>query len=85
MLNRVARLLQAELDVIATVRDGQALIDAATRLAPDLLIVDVPMPILCGIEAAFRLMRSGSAARFVFWTVHEDTEPGTKENSSCSE
>ena len=74
LLHKVGRLLDGEFDVIGKVRDGQALLDAAEWLRPDLLIVDISMPIMGGIEAAHRLMESGSNARIVFLTVHEDPD-----------
>ena len=74
LLHKVGRLLDGEFDVIGKVRDGQALLDAAEWLRPDLLIVDISMPIMGGIEAAHRLMVSGLKTRIVFLTVHEDPE-----------
>ena len=74
LLHKVGRLLDGEFDVIGKVRDGQALLDAAEWLKPDLLIVDISMPVMGGIEAAHRLMESGSNARIVFLTVHEDPD-----------
>ena len=58
LLDKVGQLLDGECDVIGKVRDGQALLDAAEWLRPDLLIVDISMPIMDGIEAAHRLMVS---------------------------
>ncbi|OGK08343.1 MAG: hypothetical protein A2Y63_04265 [Candidatus Riflebacteria bacterium RBG_13_59_9] len=74
VLHKVGRLLDGEFDVIGKVRDGQALIDAAEWLRPDLLIVDISMPIMGGIEAAHRLMESGSKTKIVFLTVHEGSD-----------
>ena len=68
----VARLLESEFEVVKTVRDGQALVDEATRLDPDVLIVDISMPVLNGIEAVQQLHSAGSRAKIVFLTVHED-------------
>jgi len=74
LLDKVEWLLDGEFDVIGKVRDGQALLDAAERLKPDLLIVDISMPVMGGIEAAHRLTESGSKTRIVFLTVHEDPD-----------
>lgn len=74
LLDKVGWLLDREFDVVGKVRDGQALLDAAERLKPDLLIVDISMPVMGGIEAAHRLMEAGSNARIVFLTVHEDLD-----------
>jgi DNA-binding NarL/FixJ family response regulator len=74
LLDKVGQVLDREFDVVGKVRDGQALLDAAERLKPDLLIVDISMPVMGGIEAAHRLMEAGSNARIVFLTMHEDPE-----------
>jgi DNA-binding NarL/FixJ family response regulator len=72
MLETVVRLLEDEFDVIAAVANGKLAIEAAVRLAPDLIVLDISMPVLNGIEAASQLKDSGSRAKVVFLTVHED-------------
>jgi DNA-binding NarL/FixJ family response regulator len=67
-----ARLLEPEFEVVKTVGDGQALIDQAAILEPDLLLLDISMPVLSGIEAARQLKAAGSNAKIVFLTVQED-------------
>ena len=74
VLDTVARLLVPEFDVVGAVTDGNALLSAAGRLKPDVVIVDISMPILNGIEAVRRLMESGSQAQVVFLTVHESSD-----------
>ncbi len=74
VLDMVARLLAPEFHVVGTVTDGKALLSAAQRLEPDVVIVDISMPILNGIEAARRLLESGSRARVIFLTVHETSD-----------
>jgi DNA-binding NarL/FixJ family response regulator len=66
------RLLQPEFEVIADVQDGQALVEAAEALSPDVIVSDVSMPGLDGITAAARILSSNPAARIVFVTVHSD-------------
>jgi DNA-binding NarL/FixJ family response regulator len=72
ILETVARLLEVEFDVVATVANGELTIEAAVRLAPDLIVLDISMPVLNGIEAASQLKESGSKAKVVFLTVYED-------------
>ncbi len=72
ILETVARLLEDEFDVIAAVANGKLAIEAAVRMAPDLIVLDISMPVLNGIEAASQLKESGSRAKVVFLTVHED-------------
>ena len=50
-------LLEPEFDVIGTVGDGQALVDAHERLSPDVIVTDITMPVLSGIVAAERILR----------------------------
>jgi DNA-binding NarL/FixJ family response regulator len=69
-----ARLLQPEFEVIDMVGNGQALLEAAVRLQPDILVLDISMPRLNGIEAARQLRAAGSRARIVFLTAYEDPE-----------
>jgi DNA-binding NarL/FixJ family response regulator len=71
-LAAATRLLEPEFHVVGAVSDGQSLLEAAGRLSPDVVVLDVSMPVLGGIEAARRLRRSGSAARVVFLTTYAD-------------
>ena len=65
-------LLEPEFDVIALVQDGLALVTAAERLSPDVIVSDISMPGLDGISAAAAILRRNPAARIVFVTVHTD-------------
>lgn len=68
------RFLSTEFEVVGKVGDGQALFDEALRLKPDVIVTDISMPILNGIEAAERLRDSGCKSRIVFLTIHSDAE-----------
>ena len=68
------RLLEPEFEVIGKVRDGEALFEEAMRLKPDVIVSDISMPVLNGIEAAERLKESGCNSRIVFLTVHSDPD-----------
>ena len=74
MLERVKRLLDSEFEVVGAVDNGQALVEAAKDLDPDVLVVDISMPVLNGIDAVRQIRESGSKARVVFLTVHEDPD-----------
>ena len=74
ILERVASLLSTEFDVVATVGDGQAALDAIARLKPDLAVFDVSMPVMSGLEAAAALGGTDRPPRVVFLTIHEDQE-----------
>ena len=74
MREKVTWLLESEFDIIGAVADGQALLDEAAELDPDIVILDITMPGLSGIEVARRLRETGSRAKIVFLTVHEDPD-----------
>ena len=65
-------LLETEFDVVATVRDGRALVDAVASASPDAIVTDISMPLLDGIAATERILRRDPSARVVFVTVHTD-------------
>ena len=74
LVAKVTQLLQPEYEVLGAVSDGQALVSAAERLKPDVLVLDVTMPILDGIEAAKKLKAQGCESKIVFLTVHSDPD-----------
>lgn len=67
-------LLGPAFEVIGKVRDGRALFDAAISLKPDLIITDISMPVLNGIEAVDDLHRSGCNSKIIVLTVHSDPD-----------
>ena len=73
MLDRMMSLLQPQFQVVGMVNDGRALVNEAQRLQPDVIVLDISMPILTGIEAARELQGAGSQAKLVFLTVHQDS------------
>jgi DNA-binding NarL/FixJ family response regulator len=73
-LRVVARHLEPHFHVIRTVANGQAMLDEAARLQPDVVVLDISMPVLNGIEAARKLKATGSRAKIVFLTVHADLD-----------
>jgi len=64
--------LEKSFEVIGQVPDGRALLNEAIRLKPDLVIVDVGMPLLNGLEAARRIRESTPKAKFIFLTMQDD-------------
>ena len=74
MRDRVARVLENEFEMLDAVSDGQALLEAASVLNPDLCLLDISMPIVNGFEVADRLKRSGSKTKIVFLSIHEDLD-----------
>ena len=72
MRARVASLLQCDFDVIASVAEGLAAVEAASQFLPDLVILDVSMPVLDGREVARRLKAQGCSPKIVFISVSMD-------------
>jgi DNA-binding NarL/FixJ family response regulator len=69
---RIAKTLSGEIEIVGSVSDGSDLIAAAARLDPDVVVLDISMPGLHGIEAARQLRRVGCRAKLVFLTAHEE-------------
>jgi len=65
-------LLAPEFDVVATAGDGRAVLEAAEKHQPDLILLDISMPGLNGIEAARRLKQSNPDAKLIILTMHGD-------------
>ena len=74
MLEHVLFLLHASFNVVGIAANGRDLVFAALRLHPDVIVSDVTMPTLTGIEAAHELREAGLCSKFVFLTVHEEPE-----------
>ena len=73
MRETILCLLQPAFDVVGTVNNGGDLIREAQRLQPDVIVLDITMPILNGIEAAHKIHEAGLVTRLVFLTVHEQS------------
>lgn len=72
LLDAFRRLLEPKYEVVDAVTDGQALIQAAESLQPDVIIADISMPHLNGLDAAERVLERMPAVKLVFLTVNED-------------
>jgi DNA-binding NarL/FixJ family response regulator len=73
-LATVARLLDGEYEVVGAVGDGESVLREAARLEPEVVVLDITMPGLNGIEAARMLKAEGDAAAVVVLTVHSDPD-----------
>ena len=74
----LATLLKDHFDLLETVGDGSALIDAARKLRPDVIVTDIAMPVLSGLEALRRLKAMRSEAKVIFLTMHADAQLATE-------
>jgi DNA-binding NarL/FixJ family response regulator len=73
-LTAVTGVLNPHYEVVGAVSDGQAALNAAKLLGPDVLVLDISMPNMTGIETARQIKVAGSVAKIVFLTVHEDDD-----------
>lgn len=73
-LARAKSVLSARCAVVGTVSNGQAALEAAASLNPDVIVLDMSMPGMSGLEVAQRLRAAGSTAQIVFLTVHDEEE-----------
>lgn len=68
------KLLSPIYEIAGRVQDGRALVDAATELEPDLIVADISMPGLNGIEAIRKMKAAGVGSKVVLLTMHEDPD-----------
>ena len=71
---RVSELLEADCCILAEVGDGHSSVEAAEKFKPDIVILDLSMPVLNGIQAAREIKRRGLKCKIVFLTVQEDVD-----------
>lgn len=70
ILEGVRRLIESHYDVVGWADDGKSLVEAALRLAPNLVILDISMPVLNGIDAAREIKKELPATKLVFLSMH---------------
>ncbi len=66
--------MATECKVVGTATDGQQALEAAQDLKPDVLVLDISMPVMNGIETTHCLKEAGVKTRIVFLTVHDDPD-----------
>jgi DNA-binding NarL/FixJ family response regulator len=69
MLEEVEGLLKADYEIVGSAKNGAELVEAAQRLAPDVIISDISMPVMTGFEAAAKIRAAGISAKLIFLTV----------------
>jgi DNA-binding NarL/FixJ family response regulator len=69
-LEGIRAVLEPHHEMVGMVTDGRALLDAALRLQPDLVVLDITMPLLNGIDAAVQIKKSLPAVKLLFVTMH---------------
>jgi DNA-binding NarL/FixJ family response regulator len=68
----LARLIDDVADLVGQVNDGMRLVEDTRRLRPDIVVADITMPGMSGIDAMRQLKAEGSEARFIFLTIHTE-------------
>ncbi len=72
LLDAFAKLLEPEFDVVGTVADGRALVAAAEELKPDVVVLDIAMPLLNGLDAGRQLKKALPDVKLIFLTMNQD-------------
>jgi DNA-binding NarL/FixJ family response regulator len=74
LLGAFAKLLADECDIVGQVADGRALVAAAEKLQPDVIVLDISMPLLNGLEAGRQIKQRSRHVKLVFLTMNEDAD-----------
>ncbi|MDP9132507.1 MAG: response regulator transcription factor [Nitrospirota bacterium] len=72
VLEGFRRIVEQRCEVVGAVEDGRALVEAATRLHPDLILLDISMPLLNGLDAARQIKKTRPDVKLIFVTMHAD-------------
>jgi len=72
VLDGLKSLLESQFELVGTVEDGRALVSQAERLRPEVIVVDISMPLLNGIEAVRQIKKNDPYVKVVFLTMHPD-------------
>ena len=74
LLEAFRKLLEPRFEIVGMVSDGRALLDAAPNLKPDVIVVDVGMPLMNGLEAGLRLKEMMPSVKIIFLTMNDDPD-----------
>ena len=74
MLERVNVMLQSDFDIVDTVTDGHSLVEAAFKLHPEVIVTDISMPKMTGVEAVRTIRCVLPDIKFIFLTMHDTNE-----------
>ena len=74
LLEAASALLKQHFELVGIATDGAMLVSEAIRLRPDVIVTDITMPVLTGIDALIQLRKTNSSAKVVFLTVHSEKE-----------
>jgi len=72
------KLLEADCDIVGSVADGRSLVTLAPKVNPDVILLDIAMPLLNGVDAALQLKRAMPLVKLIVLTVNEDPDLATE-------
>jgi len=72
ILDLVQHVLVPRFEIVGLVADGESLVDTARRLRPDVIVADISMPLLSGLEAAHELAKDSCPAKFIFLSMNDE-------------
>ena len=78
VIDGLAVLLKADFDLVGTAENGVALVELAIREQPDVVVTDMTMPLLNGIDAVRKMRGAGVTSKIVFLTMHSDVVYATR-------
>jgi DNA-binding NarL/FixJ family response regulator len=78
IMEGLASVLSPEFDIVGRAEDGRQLMMLAEKLKPDVIVADISMPLLNGIEAARQLKKEDSRSRIIFLTMHPEADLATE-------
>src|SRR5258708_22254889 len=68
------KLLEPQYEIVGTASDGRALLESAPQLNPDVIVADIGMPLMNGLEAGLRLKELMPTMKLIFLTMNEDPD-----------
>lgn len=74
VLEGFRRILEDQCELVGMVEDGRALLEAAQKVKPDMVILDISMPLLNGIDAATQIKKNQPSVKVIFVTMHSDAD-----------
>src|SRR6187200_967684 len=74
LLTAFEKLLSGECEIVGQVTDGRALVAAAERLKPDVVVLDISMPLMNGLEAARQIKQRSPDVKLIFVTMNEESD-----------
>ena len=74
MREKIVQFVQPKFEVVGTAEDGNAALEMAMVLKPDIVVLDISMPFMSGLDVAVVIKKNGLAAKIVMLTVHSDPE-----------